>query len=65
MDIRMPIIDGLEAFKRIREFNNEIPIIAITSYDSGTNRQEALASGFNDYMLKPIDKRKILNILQE
>jgi two-component system response regulator HydG len=55
MDIRMPKIDGLEALKRIKEINSEIPIIMMTAYGSIDSAVEALKAGAEDYLTKPLD----------
>jgi hypothetical protein len=54
MDIKMPDMDGLEATRKIREFNKEIPIIAQTAYAMISDRKNALDAGCNDYISKPI-----------
>ena len=57
MDIQLPDIDGLEATKRIRasEADSEIPIVALTSYAMGGDREKALAAGCTGYIEKPIN----------
>lgn len=56
MDIQLPIIDGLEATKRIRasEVDGEIPIIALSSYAMPGDREKTLAAGCTGYIEKPI-----------
>ncbi|MDR0714479.1 MAG: response regulator [Bacteroidales bacterium] len=58
MDIQMPIMDGLQATKKIREIETEnnrpsIPIIAITANALAGDREHCLASGMNEYISKP------------
>lgn len=55
MDLNMPNMGGMEATKKIREFNLETPIIALTASDTQDTIQSILdeKSGFNDYMKKP------------
>ncbi len=57
MDIQLPIIDGLEATKRIRasEADGEITIIALTSYAMASDREKCLEAGCNGYIEKPIN----------
>ena len=57
MDIQLPDIDGLEATKRIRasEADNDIPIVALTSYAMAGDRERALAAGCTGYIEKPIN----------
>ncbi len=53
MDIHMPGISGIEATKQIREFNKEIPIIALTAVTLDDNLDEFYENGFNDIIPKP------------
>jgi CheY-like chemotaxis protein len=54
MDIRMPVMDGVEAARYIRaELNSDIPIIATTAFSLESERQECLAAGINSYVSKP------------
>ncbi|HZY25778.1 MAG TPA: response regulator [Bacteroidales bacterium] len=54
MDIQIPVIDGFEAMKKIREFRENIIIIAQTAYGLLGDKEKILSSGFNDYIIKPI-----------
>lgn len=65
MDIRMPIKNGHEAFKGIREFNKTVPIIAQTSYSFPDEIDKILQTGFNDYISKPLNKESILNLVKK
>ena len=56
MDIKMPVMDGLEATRLIREFNPHIPIIAQTAFAIAGDQKRALDAGCNDYISKPIRK---------
>lgn len=53
MDIHMPGISGIEATKQIREFDKEIPIIALTAVTLDDNLDEFYDNGFNDIIPKP------------
>ncbi|MBC8439958.1 MAG: response regulator [Deltaproteobacteria bacterium] len=55
MDIRMPEMNGYEATRQIREFNQEVVIIAQTAYGLSSDREKAIEAGCNDYISKPID----------
>jgi CheY-like chemotaxis protein len=62
MDIKMSEMDGYEAVRKIREFNNEVIIIVQTAYAFVSDKIMALEAGCNDYIRKPIDK-DLLNAL--
>ena len=67
MDIEMPILDGVKATKKIRELEfateKPIPIIAITANTLAKDKQETIDAGMNDYITKPYQKEKIIEIL--
>ncbi len=73
MDVQMPVMDGLEATKKIRTglegVNTAIPIIALTAGAMQKDRDLCFESGMNDYLVKPIDpydlKEKLNNWLPE
>lgn len=64
MDIRMPEMDGYEATRQIRGFNNEVIIIAQTAYGLSGDREKAIESGCNDYIVKPIYKADLLALVK-
>ncbi len=64
MDMKMPVMDGYAATRKIREFNPDIPIIAQTAYALSGDRQKALEAGCNNYIHKPIKKDKLLKLLE-
>jgi YesN/AraC family two-component response regulator len=53
MDINMPGIDGLTAFKRIKEFNQDIECIVISAQKENQTLREAMAAGAREYLIKP------------
>lgn len=65
MDIRMPVMNGLEATRKIREFNNTVVIIAQTAFALLGDKEVALAAGCNDYISKPINKTELIKKIQE
>jgi len=65
MDIRMPILDGLEATKKIREFNKEIPIIAFSANAYSEDINKSLSVGMNAHLAKPIDTEILFNTLEK
>ncbi len=65
MDIKMPIMNGLEATKEIRSFNAEIPIIALTANAFDTDKENALKIGCNDFIAKPLKKAILIELVQK
>jgi CheY-like chemotaxis protein len=65
MDIQMPLMNGYEATKKIRTFNNEVIIIAQTAYAMPGDREKALEAGCNDYISKPIKKTDLLDLMNK
>ena len=66
MDIHMPGLDGLEAFRRLRMSaspNRLAPVIALTADSMLGDRERYLAEGFDDYISKPIDERALITAL--
>lgn len=65
MDIKMPVKDGVEAFREIKEINDKIPIYAITAYALNQDRRKYVQMGFDGFVSKPVRKENLLKILQE
>ncbi len=65
MDIKMPDMDGYEATTQIRQFNNDVYIIAQTAFGLVEEREKALDAGCNDYISKPLDIALLRKLIQE
>jgi len=65
MDIKMPVMNGYEAVKIIRENNTRIPIVAQTAYAMTEERQLAIEAGCNYYITKPIKSGELYDIFKE
>lgn len=59
-DIMMPITDGNTLAKRIREINDDIPIIMLTALDTFLDKEKGFTSGADDYMVKPVNMQELL-----
>ena len=59
MDVKMDVMDGIEATKQIRAMDSEIPIIAQTAYSMKEDINLIINAGCNDYVTKPIQKEKL------
>ena len=56
MDIRRPVMDGLEATRRIRSVSADVPIIAMSAYSSGSEIESARNAGCNEFLVKPLSQ---------
>lgn len=63
MDIQLPVLDGYESAEKIREFRKNVLIIAQTAYSLLGDREKIIASGFDDYIVKPIFPRQLIDKL--
>lgn len=63
MDIKMPVMDGLEATHRILKINPKAKIVAVTAYAQESDKDEALKAGCIDYLSKPFLPEKLLEIV--
>ena len=66
-DINMPVMDGLKLISLVREDPKQkgVPIVVITTEGAQEDRQRALALGANDYITKPIQPNRILDVARQ
>jgi len=64
MDISLPVMDGYEATRRIRETFQSTPIIGLSAHAMTGHEQRAKEAGCNDYLTKPIDDQLLLDTLK-
>lgn len=65
MDIKLPGMNGLDATRKIRTFNPELPIIAQTAYAMSEDREKALEAGCVDYIAKPVKKQQLITMIKQ
>ena len=65
IDLKMPVMNGLEATQEIRKTNSEIPIIAQTAYAMTNDKRKAFEAGCNDYLSKPITIKMFTQIIHK
>lgn len=65
MDIKMPILDGIDATKAIKKMRPNLPIIAQTAYVMQEDKQKAIDAGCDGILPKPIKKADMLEYIQK
>lgn len=65
MDIKIPLMDGYEATKRIKNKRPELPVIAQTAYATSDDKEEALKAGCDEYLSKPIQIKQLKDLLNK
>ena len=64
MDIRMPIMDGIQATEKIRAISLTVPIIAVTAYAFYTEQQQAIQAGCNAVISKPYSLERLKETIE-
>jgi two-component system chemotaxis response regulator CheY len=67
IDINMPVMDGLKLIRLIRseEGLRDVPIVVITTEGATEDRERALALGANEYLTKPVQSHRVLEVVQD
>ncbi|HAG52412.1 MAG TPA: hypothetical protein DCL21_01345 [Alphaproteobacteria bacterium] len=61
----MPIMNGIEAAKKIKLHNKDIPVVAMTANIAESIKQECELAGMNDYLTKPITEATLIKLLDK
>jgi CheY-like chemotaxis protein len=65
LDIKMPVMNGLDATREIRKKNKTIPIIAQTAFAFASDKEDAFKAGCNDYLAEPVKHKEVLKVSNE
>lgn len=64
VDLKMPYMDGLQLFRKMKEYRNPPPFLIMTAYGTIQSAVQALKEGVSDYILKPLDFDELIRSLQ-
>ena len=65
MDIKMPVMDGLEATRAIKASHPDLPVIALTANAFDSDRQLAMEAGCNDFLSKPVNAERCIETIKQ
>ena len=65
MDIKMPIMNGNDAMIEIKKSKPKLPIIALSAFAMESDKEKALAKGFDSYLTKPIDRKILFGLIKK
>lgn len=64
VDVRLPVMDGLELIRQVKQIKRDVEFVVISGYSDFTYAQQAMRLGVRDYILKPVDEASLLNAIK-
>ncbi len=64
MDLKLPLLSGYDATRKIKAIKQDVPVIAITAYALRGDKEKALQAGCDAYLAKPFIKEELLTIIE-
>ncbi len=65
MDMQMPVMDGIQATRKLRELGDQTPVVALTANVMQKQREQFYQGGCDDFISKPIDRRELQAVLEK
>ncbi len=65
MDMQMPVMNGYTATRTLRDNGKTLPIVALTAYAMAEDDQKCFAAGCDDYMSKPMNRQRLIEVLEK
>ena len=65
MDLKMPVMDGLEATREIKAFRADLPVIVSTAFAMEADKEKAIEAGCDEFLAKPVSKTALLNTFKK
>ena len=64
VDVRLPVMDGLELIRQVKQIKRDVEFVVISGYSDFTYAQQAMRLGVRDYILKPVDEASLLSAIK-
>ena len=65
MDLKMPVMSGYDATKKIKQLRPDLPVIAQSAFTTKEEKQKAREAGCSNFITKPINNTELHNLIQE
>jgi two-component system alkaline phosphatase synthesis response regulator PhoP len=65
LDIKLPVVDGWEVLRRLREADDPLPVIMLSAHASDTTSKRAMEAGSNGYIAKPFRPKELRDVIEQ